>query len=244
MIARTGRRRRTWWLVAAGVVVVLAAIAALVSAFPSVAATTCPRCFGLVALQDGLYAERGLSDDERERLIELDADANRLVGDFYEGRKSTPSVLACFSAGCYSRIGGGGERGVAVLNRAVLLSPRGIDPVIAAHELSHVEFHERLGARRKQVPQWFDEGLAVLVSNDSRYLLANTTGDRCRAVSNEELPSSLDAWLKAATADQQVYAKAACRVSRWVDPHGGHRAILDLIDRLNQGEPFTTAFNG
>jgi hypothetical protein len=109
---------------------------------------------------------------------------------------------------------------VAVLNRAVMLSPRGIDPVIAAHELSHVEFHERLGAQRKQIPQWFDEGLAVLVSDDSRYLLAKTAADRCRVASDEELPSTLDAWPSAASADEQVYAKAACRVSRWVGVHG------------------------
>jgi hypothetical protein len=133
---------------------------------------------------------------------------------------------------------------VAVLNRAVMLSPRGIDPVIAAHELSHVAFHERLGAQRKQIPQWFDEGLAVLVSDDSRYLLAKTAADRCRVASDEELPSTLDAWPSAASADEQVYAKAACRVSRWVGVHGGRRAVLDLIDRLNHGEHFATVVSG
>jgi hypothetical protein len=235
------------WLVAAGVSVVLAAVAVLVFAFTSVAATTCPRCFGLVALRDGLYTERGLSPADQRRLVDLYTDANQRVSDFYQGRESAPSVLACFSTGCYSRIGGGGERGVAVLNRAVMLSPRGIDPVIAAHELSHVEFHERLGAQREQIPQWFDEGLAVLVSDDSRYLLANTAADRCRVTSGASdgaLPSTLDAWLGAASADEQVYAKAACRVSRWVGAHGGSRAVLDLIDRLKDGEHFTAIVNG
>lgn len=236
--------RRRWWLIAAGVVLVLAAVAVWVTPLRSVAATTCPRCFGLVRVQSGLYAERGLSDDERRRLIELVAEANRRVSDFYQGRKSTPSVLACLDAACYARIGGGAERGIAVLNRAVMLSPRGIDPVIAAHELSHVEFHERLGDHRKQVPQWFDEGLAVLVSNDLRYLLPNTTGDRCRVVPDAELPSSLHAWLTAAGTDQQLYAKAACRVSRWADAHGGNRAVIDLIADLNRGESFAAVFNG
>ncbi|MFG1943168.1 hypothetical protein [Nonomuraea sp. NPDC048826] len=49
-----------------------------------------------------------------------------------------------------------------------MLSPRGADPVIASHELSHVELHTRLAGA--EVPQWFDEGLAVVVCGDPRYL--------------------------------------------------------------------------
>ena len=246
MTATTGHRRRRWtWLVAAVAAVLVAAVAVLVFAFRSVAATTCPRCFGLVELRSSLYTERGLPDADRQRLVQADADANQRVADFYGGRRSTPIVLACFTAGYYSRIGGGGERGIAVLNRAVMLSPRGIDPVIAAHELSHVEFHERLGARRDQIPQWFDEGLAVLVANDPRYLLPSAAADRCRVVSGEQLPSSLGAWLQAAGADEQLYAKAACRVSRWVGAHGGgSRAVLDLIDRIDHGERFAAIVTG
>ncbi|WP_425771589.1 hypothetical protein [Micromonospora sp. DT228] len=95
----------------------LAVGAALVSAYPSVVATTCPRCYGLVPVRDGLYAERGLSNADRQPLVEVYDDANQRVDAFYRGRRSRPTVLACVTAGCYDRIGGGGERGVAVLNR-------------------------------------------------------------------------------------------------------------------------------
>lgn len=234
----TRRRRRLVWLAAVLTVLVLGAAGGLAVAYPSVAATTCPRCYGLVALEVGLYAERGLSDADRQRLIQLRRDADRRVSGFYGGRVSSPTVLACLTEGCYDRIGGGRERGIAVLNRAVMLSPRGLDPVIAAHELSHVEFHRRLGARRDRVPQWFDEGLAVLVSDDSRYLRPAGAADRCLVNTEEALPETLTDWLSAAGADEQVYAKAACRVSRWADAHGGPPAVLDLIARLDRGEPF------
>jgi hypothetical protein len=125
-----------------------------------------------------------------------------------------------------------------------MLSPRGIDPVIAAHELSHVEFHVRLGSRRDQVPQWFDEGLAVLISGDERYLLPPTVPDRCRDASLEPLPRTLEAWLRAAGADEQVYAKAACRVYRWAEAHGGERAVLDLVDRLDRSDRFAAVVEG
>jgi hypothetical protein len=231
--------RKRLWLGGLGALLLTAA-GLLAYAYPSVASTTCPRCYGMVELQDRLFAERGLSGAEQQRLKDLYRAATERVAAFYGGRVSDPVVLACRTTACYDRIGGGGERGIAILNRAVMLSPRGTeDPVIAAHELSHVEVHERLGSRSDELPQWFDEGLAVLVSEDPRYLLPAGAADRCRVVPAGELPVTLAAWLRAGKTDGQLYAKAACRVSRWSGPNGGGRAVLDLIDRLNAGEPFT-----
>lgn len=151
---------------------------------------------------------------------------------------SSPKVLACVTDACYRRIGGGGERGVAVMNQAVMLSPRGIDPVIASHEMSHVELHARGG----KVPQWFDEGLAVVVSDDRRYLAAPDPADpsgltakgardRCLVRTAEPLPDRLDGWLRAASADRQVYAKAACRTNQWLVANGGRDGLLRSLGR-------------
>lgn len=154
---RRGRRRAAW--IVGGLVSVLTVVlggAAL--AFPAAAATICPRCYGLVPLQEDVYGERGLSEEQRTTVVAAVADGTRLVEQFYGRRISSPVILVCLTAECYDRIGGGGERGRAVLDRAVHLSPRGVDAVIIAHELSHIEFHRRLGPAREGVPQWFDEG--------------------------------------------------------------------------------------
>ena len=242
-IRRTGRRRLRW-LVGGFVVVLVATLAGLAVASPSFAATSCPRCYGLVRVHDDLYAETGLSTAQRQQLVDVFADANRRVSDFYDGRSGSPRVLACFTTGCYQRIGGGNERGKAVRDRAVMLSPRGIDAVIASHELSHVEFHRRLGSLRGQIPQWFDEGLAVVVSDDPRYLLPDTAADRCRVHSDEALPVTLKEWLASASADDDMYAKAACRVSQWLGARDGHQAVADLVDRLDHGESFGSLLDG
>ncbi|MEU8203734.1 hypothetical protein [Streptosporangium sp. NPDC049046] len=233
------RKYRVWrWLpvVVAGLVV--AAVAGTALAFPSLAATTCPTCYGMRQVRPGLYVESGLTADRERQVVEVIDAADRRVADFYGGRRSSPDILACLTASCYRRIGGGGERGIAVLNRAIMLSPGGVNPVIASHEMSHVEVHARLGSGAAPLPQWFDEGLAVVVSDDLRYLKPDTAGDRCRVPEGEAPPRTLDEWLRTAKADPDAYAKAACRVSRWLRVNGGPGAVLELIEQVaGGGEP-------
>jgi hypothetical protein len=213
------------------VAVVVAALAALVGgvvfAYPSVAASSCPSCYGLREVAEGVYADPGL--DER-RIVGLVRAAEKRVADFYGGRRGTTRVLACSTEKCYSRIGGGKEKGIAVLNRTVMLSPRGLDVVIASHELSHVELRARLEA---EVPQWFDEGLAVVVADDRRYL---TPEGGCLVEPTGPQPATLAAWLKA---DPGKYGRAACEVSRWLAANGGRDGLLRLVERANHGAEIT-----
>ncbi|MEV0622993.1 hypothetical protein AB0I81_57415 [Nonomuraea sp. NPDC050404] len=230
-------RRR--WIAGAVAVILLAAVVTLTAVvFPSVAATTCPGCYGLERLGPGLYAEPGLPASQRRRVTEVARQAGERVRAFFAGRRSSPDLLVCLTEDCYRGIGGGRERGVAVLNRSVMLSPRGVDVVIASHEMTHVELHARLDGA--EVPQWFDEGLAVLVSDDPRYL-APAGEDRCLAEPRRDLPVTLDDWLRAASADARVYAEAACQVSRWAAANGGEPAVRGLVERLASGQDFPAA---
>ncbi|TWF78838.1 hypothetical protein FHX44_114762 [Pseudonocardia hierapolitana] len=218
---------RWWRLAAVAVVAVLvAALVGVVVAFPSVAAITCPGCYGLEQERPGLYVEPGLTAVQHREVIHAVDEGTQRVKEYFGDLRSEPDVLVCLTEECYTRIGGGRERGIAVLYRAVMLSPRGIDPVIAAHELTHVELRARLG--RASVPQWFDEGLAVLVSDDPRYLLPEGAPDRCRVEPTGPLPETLDAWLRDAGEDAQVYAQAACVVSRWTAWNDLHGLIAHL----------------
>lgn len=226
-------------MLASVVVVCAVAIGAVVVMFPVVASTTCPWCYGMTKAAPRLYVDDGASRAERRRAAAVVDAAGSRVATFYGSRESAPRVLACTTAACYAHIGGGRERGVAVLNRAVILSPRGLDPVIASHEMSHVKLHRRLGSSADDVPQWFDEGLAVLVAGDPRYLRPASAGDRCKVEPGTDLPVTLDEWLSAAGDDPDVYAGSACKVSRWVDANGGPSAVRDLVRRMKDGEDFT-----
>ncbi|MFD0472327.1 hypothetical protein ACFQ0B_31535 [Nonomuraea thailandensis] len=172
------KSRKLWTRVLAVLAALLvAALAGVVLAYPSLAATTCPGCYGLIELEGSVYTEDGLSDAQKAQVKRTVAEARTRITDFYGTRTSSPTLLVCMTESCYERIGGGKERGIAVLNRAVMLSPRGVDTVIASHEMSHVELHTRLTSGA-EVPQWFDEGLAVVVSDDARYLAPETAEDR------------------------------------------------------------------
>jgi hypothetical protein len=237
-VRRRPRRRLLRWLLPATVGLLAAAAAVLVLAYPSVAATACPRCFGMSEVAPGIYTDPATTPAQTRTLTEMVGSARWQVSEFYGGQQSAPPVLACFDDACYERIGGGRERGIAVLNRAVMLSPRGIDVEILAHEMSHVEIHRRLDGA--PIPQWFDEGLAVAVADDHRYLAPAGSADRCLAHPDGPLPVSLDDWLTAASADADEYAKAACAVSRWLADYGSPReATTTLVDRLRSGETFT-----
>ncbi|MGP4097438.1 hypothetical protein [Nonomuraea sp. KM90] len=234
------KSRKLWTRILAVLTALLAvAIAGATLAYPSVAATTCPGCYGLTELEESVYTEDSLTNAQKTQVKQVVREARQRIIGFYGRQTSSPSLLICVTEACYERIGGGKERGIAVLNRAVMLSPRGLDAVIASHEMSHVELHTRLTSGAEAVPQWFDEGLAVVVSDDARYLAPQTHPDRCLTEPSGPLPTTLEEWLTAASKDAGTYAKSACQVSRWLHDNGQSAGLLTLIDRLNAGEPFT-----
>jgi hypothetical protein len=233
----------------AKVVIALGAVAALIAggtmiAYPAAAAVACPACYGFQSLGHNLFVEASMSPEQRTHTSAVVDQARDQVASFYGTLSGSPRILVCTTSDCYRRVGGGGSRGMALLTFALLLSQRGIDPVIAAHELSHIELHNRLGlvrTVRRAVPQWFDEGVAVVVSNDPRYLVAPDRRDRCIVADAGDLPTTRSAWTHGA-ANDNLYAKAACRVSRWIADKGGPRAVIDLISQVAQGRDFDSAY--
>jgi hypothetical protein len=236
------RWRRWLWRTPAGLVVVLiAAVAGLVVAYPVAAAAACPRCYGLHEAGPDVYTD-GTAAQDRQTL-DMIAAARQRVRDFYGATSSSPRVLVCSTAGCYDHIGGGGEKGQTLRDRASALSPGGANVVIASHELTHAEQFRRLGSRYGKVPRWFNEGLAVLVSDDPRYLTAKPAGQRCPIDYAVALAAIRASATPALDAGQNFYRDSACVVDRWAATHGGADAVRDLNRRLLTGEPFADIVN-
>jgi hypothetical protein len=236
-------RRHGWWLTVA-VSFVIALLPALAFTFPSAAAFACPRCFGFQDIGNAIFVERSMAADARTNAVGVVERARERVAKFYGSRLSDASVLICATDDCYRRLNGGESYGMAIYDFALVLSPRGVDETIAAHELSHIEFHTRIGAWnvfRDSVPVWFDEGLAVVVSDDRRYLDPPEMADSCRGRIYKPLPDTLREWLRVAEKDRLYYA-AACQVNGWIAAKGGPAAVLRLAQRIAGGESFADAY--
>lgn len=244
MAIRTAKLPRPIHLGLAILVLLTGCLGSLAWVQPALAAFTCPTCFGFARLAPDLYAERNLPAERHAALLAAMAQGEARVRAFY-GPIRPVLTLACATQTCASRVGLGGSRGVAYATFALQLSPSGLDPVIIAHERSHIELHRRIGLlrwARGAVPSWFDEGVAVLVSDDPRYLRPEDGNDRCLVEPRAVLPENLREWLHQASAHPSLYAEAACSVSRWMAPRGGPPAILALLDRVAAGDDFATAY--
>lgn len=239
-------RPRFWWRpwLAAALAFVIALVVGFAFAFPAAVAAVCPQCFGFERLESRVYVQRGMTPDEKANAAAVIRTANERVRDFYGEQRGRATVLICATDVCYRRLRGGGSRGIALYDRVLMLSPHGITETIAAHELAHIELHRRVGAWkvfRDRVPTWFDEGLAVVVSDDPRYLAPQGRADRCLARTQQPLPETLRDWLDEAP-DSQLYAVAACRVYQWLAAKGGPAAAVRLAQRLREGLPFDEAY--
>jgi hypothetical protein len=241
------RTKRCYRIVAIGLIGLFFAGAVIVfSVQPTLAALVCPSCFDFEQLSGGVFVDAAMPEPLRTQLADAIREGDRKVANFWGELKAAPEVLACATNGCWRRLGGGGARGVAYASAGFRLAPLGLDPIIIAHERSHIELHERLGLAKFMlgaIPAWFDEGLAVIVSEDPRYLLASTESDRCRVKSTGSLPVAPMAWTRSAGTDHDLYARAACRVLRWMNANGGNAAALILIQKVAEGVPFSEIYH-
>ena len=212
------------------------------------AAVSCPQCFGLQQAADGVYLESSMPESARAHALQLVAQAEDRVGRFYGGMQQSPRVLICATVACFERIGGGGARVGSLGSLALLVSPEGENLVLMSHELSHVELHGRVGMWRMEigsVPAWFDEGMAVLVSDDPQYLAPARPGrDRCAAGPQADMPSDPVDWrARLAENGNLLYAGAACQVDLWMIRQGGPAAVPPFLAKLHDGQAFDSLYH-
>ncbi|HXW72691.1 MAG TPA: hypothetical protein VEK34_14915 [Methylocella sp.] len=224
----------------------LAAIGIIYFVQPALLAMSFPGYFGFEPVGGGVYVEAAMPKELRMRLASAIREGEAKAEDFYGQLEAAPVILACATKPCWQKLGGGGAKGISYANIGIRIALAGIDPVILAHERSHTELHERLGLTNfvlGKMPAWFDEGLAVIVSDDARYLFPKNARDRCRVVESAgDFPVRKTDWTRAAGADHDLYARAACRVLRWMNAAGGKNAALALITKVSEGVPFEALY--
>ncbi|MBC7503219.1 MAG: hypothetical protein H7315_22390 [Herminiimonas sp.] len=221
-----------------------------------------PTTFGLGQLSSNIYVESGADHATRMKLQKDVAKAQSEIVATFGSAQSVPIVHACVTEGCYRQFGGYGSI-AKVYGRRILLSPRGLSWQFLAHEWSHTEMSERLTFLAwRRMPQWFDEGLAVAVSQAPehseehwQFLIDSNTPHPSR---NELITyRTLNEWLAAvmkfgepenpqrkARGEPEirpVYAAAGHEVRLWL-AKARTSGLMVFIDRLNHGDDFDQAY--
>jgi hypothetical protein len=212
---------------------------------PAAIAEHCPQCFGFRAIGSGIYVQDDATASPEQIAREVRSAGGQVKNLF--GTSLPPvRVLICSTELCYRRVEGRGgiSKAVSWWDRALIVSPRGQNVTIMAHEFTHIEFRHLLGMTAyAKVPSWFDEGLAVYVADDRRYLAPIGSQTRCLVSGGDTLPTSHADWWGVMTRNPaRAYALAACRVSAWMDQNGGRNGLLEQIRQLRNGQDVSFAF--
>lgn len=212
---------------------------------------------GLDTVSADVQVEHGSSPQQRSQVQHLRDDAHTRLAAAVGTVQAHPIHVFCFTDGCYQRFGGGTPRAKSFGDHYTLIGPAGLTTGYVAHEWWHAELYRRLSWRQlRGVPTWFDEGVAVWVSDDPRY------GEEMfqRILAQGITPPTLDElatrngfiaavgrhgdhlWAgKPADAITVVYPTAAREARRWMKI-AGIGGLRELLARLERGEPFAGAY--
>ena len=127
----------------------------------------------------------------------------------------------------------------------ICISDKYLELDILAHEITHAELHTRLSTEaQKAIPTWFDEGIALQNDYREKYSEAQwtqQTGNGKNAVALEDMDTPAEFYAGEAEDRRFRYLNAKHELDVWMVLHG-QQGLLELLDRLNGGADFNTAY--
>lgn len=201
-------------------------------------------------VSDNVYFNKNYSGDTKAVLQMIDnaKDRNKTFwGDLQFEDNSI--IIVCDDNNLISKLGGDHDTQTLFFpskKNYISVSNEYCDINIFAHELTHAELHTRLTVNAlNSIPTWFDEGLAL--QNDYREQYSSDAwkdqtenGKNVISVEDMNTPSEFYAGTKE---DRRFrYLNAKHEVSNWMDNHK-QNGLLKLIDKLNNGSDFNSAYS-
>lgn len=209
-----------------------------------------------------LYVSTSATARQRTLFQQHVRNARQRIRQFWGGPSQGRAILIyCPRQTDYARYCAGGEGAGCSLGTPwgdayLVLGPDGNSVDVIAHELCHDELFARLGWWRvkRQIPQWYNEGLALLV--DYRFSSPDLWEQPDRAAGTEPLERRRGFSPMLPLADLETtsdffggdydrvmlaYQTAADEVARWVQ-QVGRAGVPALARAVAGGEPFANAY--
>lgn len=204
--------------------------------------------FELDKIAPKIYVNKSMSDEQRQRLLNIYQKAEQRIEVFFGDRRAKPYLIAGDSDVLIKKYGNQNARTgithLSFLETYIVIEPSGLNVDVLSHELCHAELIERVGwyKREFEIPIWFDEGLAMLV--DKRF--PSWEADWELMTAHGKIAPSLDSLDNSEFFFESKnayinYIVAQKEVNNWYKK-SEQKGLLELIDLLNEGQDFKTAF--
>lgn len=140
-------------------------------------ACNAPSILGYQQIREDIFAVENMPTERSTKLVESISQAYFRISKMYGEPLSKPRLIVTDDSEKATRLG---SNETAVMHRSpwrscIVIGPRGQNTDVIAHEWLHAEVEHRVGFWRfiRQIPVWFDEGLALTVDFRAPFLLEN-----------------------------------------------------------------------
>lgn len=212
-----------------------------------------------------VYISRKTPVRQRQRLLQNDRQATDRIRQFWGDKTGRATLIYCHSVEQYALYCGNGSAessagcslGTPWGSSYIVLGPEGNSADVIAHERCHDELLVRVGwwRTRQQIPQWFNEGLALMVdyrftdphtdrqqrARDFRAEWEYRAYGRQMALSLTDLESMRDFFGGDYHHVMLAYYTGAAEVSRWL-ARVGEAGPRELARRVGAGEAFGSVY--
>ena len=196
---------------------------------------------------DNIYVNKNYSGNIKEA-IQLTEEALERDRAFFKELKCTDTtiIIICDDDKLLSKLGGDHDTKTSYTKKNYIsVSDEYLNIDIIAHELTHAELHTRLNMKAlKSIPTWFDEGLATQNDYREQYGLdawIEQTDNGKNTVPLEDMDTGSEFYADPVEDRRFRYLNAKHEVSVWMDTHQ-QIGLLELLDKLNNGEEFDVAY--
>lgn len=204
---------------------------------------------GYAQVKENIYVDRDFNGDSSKVLSIID-EANKRLSTFWGNTKSKPEIIISDNEKKLKKLGWTGSPAITTTSvffgahSYVVISPKGLNIDVTAHELTHAELHCRLYKGKilpkTLIPIWFDEGVAT--QNDYRQ---NYNHDAWVKVTNNgkditdfsQLKNQSQFYNSNIDVRRYNYIISKHEVERWLETHSVDD-LITLINAVNEGKSF------